>query len=132
MSIEAHKKLIVEFMKAFADTDYSTMTSLMTDDGTWTVPGQLPISGPHPKDEMVMLLEQMKEQFASPVEWVATGMIAEGDAVAVECYSSLDTTRGQEYRNRYHLIFRFRDGKISELIEYCDTKHVYDVFLAPS
>jgi uncharacterized protein len=131
MGIEANKQLVHQFMQLFSTNDYAAMATLMTDDATWTVPGDLPISGEHPKDEMIKVLEQMQQQFATPVQWIATGMIAEGDSVAAECESSVDTSRGRQYRNKYHIVFHFHGGRISRLVEYCDTKHVNDVFLTP-
>ena len=34
---------------------------------------------------------------------------------------------GKTYHQRYHFLFRVRDGKIAELREYFDTMHANDV-----
>jgi len=34
---------------------------------------------------------------------------------------------GAVYRNEYHFLFRWRDGKLAELREYMDTELVTDV-----
>lgn len=110
--------------------DFDALMDVMTEDATWQVPGDLAVSGVHTKLAMKQILEQMATKFASPVIWTASGMIGEGDKVAAECLSSIDTNDGREYRNRYHILFQIRDGKVAKLVEYCDTKHVQDVFLS--
>jgi ketosteroid isomerase-like protein len=35
---------------------------------------------------------------------------------------------GKIYDNAYHFVFTFRDDKIREVLEYCCTYTVYDVF----
>lgn len=130
MSIEENKRGVERYMEVMCTGDFDALMELMTEDAHWTVPGDLPVSGKHPKLEMKKILESMSEQFAGDIQWSTTGMIAEGNKVAAEAVSSIATTSGREYRNLYHIVFEFRDGKISDLIEYCDTKHVQDVFLS--
>ncbi len=129
MSIEANKRIVRNFMAAIAAQNWHEMAELMTEDGTWVVPGDLPISGPYNRTALITMMQGMGERFASPVAFNELGMISEGDKVAVECSSEIDTKDGKQYRNRYHMLFEMRDGKIAQMREYCDTKHVYDVFL---
>lgn len=130
MSVEDNKQVVKKYMETMCTGDFDALMDVMTEDATWTVPGDLAVSGEHPKLEMKQILEAMATKFASPVVWEATGMIGEGDKVAAECLSSIDTSDGKEYRNRYHILFQIRDGKIAKLVEYCDTKHVQDIFLS--
>jgi len=57
--------------------------------------------------------------------------IAEGDSVALEVVSSGDLKNGRLFRQEYHMLMQFRDGKISAVREYLDTQHAYDVWVAP-
>lgn len=130
MGIVDNKQVVHAFIDAITAQDFDGMADLMTEDGTWQVPGDLAISGTHSKHDMKRLLEQMAERFGTPVQFKANSMIGEGGSVAAQCVSSIDTNDGRAYRNRYHLLFEFEAGKIARLIEYCDTKHVHDIFLS--
>jgi uncharacterized protein len=33
----------------------------------------------------------------------------------------VETRSGKRYNNEYCFVFRFRNGKIAEVVEYCDT-----------
>ena len=48
-------------------------------------------------------------------------LLAEGDRVVVQARGTAKTTRGASYNQTYCYIFRVADGRISEVIEYCDT-----------
>jgi uncharacterized protein len=128
--VEQNKRTVERYMEVMCTGDFDALRELMTDDAHWTVPGDLPVSGRHSMYEIKQILGQMAGQFAGLGAWKATGMIAEGDTVAAEAISSIDTRSGREYRNRYHIVFHFRDGKISDLVEYCGTKHLHDIFLS--
>src|SRR3546814_20342561 len=45
-------------------------------------------------------------------------MIGEGDDVAVEAETDSEMLNGRRYNNRYHFVFRLRDGKFCEVREY--------------
>ena len=57
--------------------------------------------------------------------------IAEADRVAVEVESAGDLKNGRRYRQQYHMLLTFKDGKISSVREYLDTQHANDVWSAP-
>ena len=57
--------------------------------------------------------------------------IAEADRVAVEVESAGDLKNGRRYRQQYHMLLTFKDGKISSVREYLDTQHANDVRSAP-
>ncbi len=57
--------------------------------------------------------------------------LAEGDQVALEVVSAGDLKNGRQYRQEYHMLMKFRDGKIASVREYLDTQHANDVWVAP-
>jgi len=57
--------------------------------------------------------------------------IGEGNFVALEVESSGDLQNGRLYRQQYHMLMEFRDGKIASVREYLDTQHAHDVWVAP-
>ncbi len=52
------------------------------------------------------------------------------DRVVVETELTARTPSGDEYRNEYAFFFEFRDGRISEIREYVDTRLAADFFSA--
>ena len=56
--------------------------------------------------------------------------LAEGGRVALEVTSSGDLKNGRLYRQEYHFLLEFRDGKICAVREYLDTQHTHDVWIA--
>jgi ketosteroid isomerase-like protein len=64
----------------------------------------------------------------SPLSMTVTGVTAEGDRVAVEAFCDAELTNGTTYHNLYHFLFEFRDGLVSAVREYNDSKHAYDIW----
>jgi hypothetical protein len=60
-----------------------------------------------------------------------TGMVAEGDRVAVEAESYGELANGRVYDQRYHFLMTIRDGRIAEVREYLDTQHVFATWFQP-
>lgn len=67
------------------------------------------------------LLQPLFCLFATEYRARAINLIAEGDLVVAEVRGDVMTKRGERYNNEYCFIFHFRDGKIDEVVEYCDT-----------
>ncbi len=57
--------------------------------------------------------------------------IGEVNFVAVEVESFGNLKNGRFYRQEYHMLMEFRDGKIAAVREYLDTQHANDVWVAP-
>jgi len=55
--------------------------------------------------------------------------IEENNILAVEVESHTETNLGKIYANKYCIIFKMVDGKISEVREYNDSLHVTEVLL---
>ncbi len=72
----------------------------------------------------------MLEGLQAGLKMRVTSMIAEGDKVAVEALSEGGLRNGRGYRQEYHFVLEFRDGKISVVREYLDTQHAHDVWIA--
>lgn len=57
----------------------------------------------------------------------AQRMIIEGDQAVVLCQGDAETVEGRRYDNTYCWVFRLRNGRLVELIEYMDTQLVATV-----
>jgi ketosteroid isomerase-like protein len=125
---EANKELAARFLQLFSQGPAAAALAMTTDDFEYWVPGNIPLSGRHNKTTVAQLLEGMAGAFKTPLEIEVLAYTAQDDRVAVEARSKATTATGKPFRNTYHFLFRFRDGKIAELREYMDTAHVVEAF----
>ncbi len=133
MSAKEHKAVTRELFARFTASDIDGVLALMTDDCTWLIPGKperVRTAGLYDKTRIARLFHRMLEGLEGGLRMTVTGVLAEGDRVAVEVQSEGDLKNGRQYRQRYHFAIELRDGKICAVREYLDTQHVYDVWLA--
>lgn len=133
MSAETNKALLQQIFAALAWGDRRPYAAALADDFTWIVPGQHAWSGVWRGRETVArdLLAPLFAQFAGKYTNEAKSFIAEGDRVVVECQGHVKTKAGEAYNNSYCLIYRLRDGKIVELVEYLDSALAERVLTPP-
>lgn len=134
MSTEENKAVAHHLFERFTAGDIDGVLATMADDSTWWIAGKKersPAAGLHPKDRIGRLFHRMLAALKSGLEMKVVSCIAEGDRVAVEVVSSGDLTNGRAYRQEYHMLLTFRDGRIAAVREYLDTQHANDVWAAP-
>jgi ketosteroid isomerase-like protein len=73
----------------------------------------------------------MVDALESGLNMSVVSCMAEGDRVALEVVSAGNLKNGRQYRQEYHMLLTFRDGKIMSVREYLDTQHANDVWSAP-
>lgn len=120
------------FFELFSASDIDGVLALMTDDATWRIPGKkelTPTAGLYSKERIGRLFRRMLDNLSSGLRMTVLYSIAEGDRVALEVTSSGDLKNGRLYRQEYHFIMEFRDGKICAVREYLDTQHAHDVWI---
>ena len=118
---EQNKKTAIAFVEAMARTGIDV--TVVTDDAQWWVPG----TGWLSRGQFMKLVEMFGERVGGPVTLTIEGVTAEEDRVAVEAQAHAALKNGKTYRNTYHFLFIFRDGKICRAKEYNDTLHVREV-----
>ncbi|MFD0853761.1 nuclear transport factor 2 family protein [Actinomadura adrarensis] len=128
---EANKKLLQEIFDQMAKGNTRAMSDAMADDFRWIFPGDWSWTGTWgPKDVTLKgLLRPLMAQFTE-YRSEADLILADGDRVIVQAHSEATTTRGNAYNQTYCFIFRVADGKLTEVIEHCDTALV-DRVLTP-
>jgi uncharacterized protein len=134
MSTEANKAIAFTFFARFTANDIEGALASMAEDATWWIAGKKersPSAGLYPKDKIGRLFNRMVNALESGLKMTVISSIAEGDHVALEVVSSGDLKNGRQYRQEYHMLLRFRDGKITSVREYLDTQHANDVWAAP-
>ena len=130
MSIEANKKVVTEFLAHFKRKEVQQALDKMTADATWWIGGKpelFPICGLKTKAQIGEILFSLIPTSKDGLSITPSGMVAEGDKVAVEAESFGVLGNGRTYNNFYHFLFTIRDGKIAAVKEYLDTMHTADV-----
>jgi uncharacterized protein len=134
MSTEQNKAIAFRFFERFSRSDISGALDTMADDATWWIPGKKersPAAGLYSKEKIGRLFHRMLGALKTGLTMQVISCIAEGDRVAVEVVSSGDLKNARRYRQEYHMLLRFRDGKITSVREYLDTQHANDIWSAP-
>lgn len=120
------------FFELFSASDLDGVLALMTDDATWRIPGKkelTPTAGLYSKERIGRLFRRMLDNLTGGLHMTVLSCIAEADRVALEVTSSGDLKNGRLYRQEYHILMEFRDGRICAVREYLDTQHAHDVWI---
>jgi len=114
---------VSEVFEQMARGNTRALADAMADDFRWIFPGSWSWAGTWgPKDVVLdQLLRPLLAQFSDRYRSRAELILADEDRVVVVARGRATTTRGDAYENTYCFIFRVVDGKLSEVIEHCDT-----------
>ena len=125
--VENNKLLARELVDAINRGDTQWFMDNYADDVVVWTTGNTLISGKHGKDQVEDFAGGIFEAFPEGLVFTIHGMVAEGDSVARETESEGIHASGKGYNNFYHMLVKFRDGKVTLLKEYLDTELVTDV-----
>lgn len=123
MSAAENKDTIRRIYAALETGDREVFGASVHADYVWRLAGQTDWSRRFEGQAAVRrdLLAPLFHLFAGTYVARAINLIADGDQVVAEVRGDVMTKSGQRYDNQYCFIFRFRDGKIAEIVEYGDT-----------
>lgn len=127
METEENKRIVSEWFGRLGAGDVAGAFDMLSEDATWWIAGGIektPGAGEHTKEQARRLLSNMGRQLKDGLRMTVRGMIAEGDRVAAEVTSRGELRGGEVYANEYHFALTLRGGKIAQVREYMDTKHV--------
>jgi uncharacterized protein (TIGR02246 family) len=127
------KAVLTAYVSAVEAGDAEAIRASFAEDATWTLAGELPISGAWVGREAIIdefLPSAMSHYQPGSVRLEITGMIAEGDNVALQWTSRARTLDGTPYENDCIGVFTVRDGKIRSVHEYMDTHYAYRALTA--
>ena len=128
MSLEqTNKNLTAAFFEAMQRADADAIADAYCEDGRVVTMGNTLISGARGKEEIRSFAAGVLDAFPDGLAFTVHTMTAEGDRVAVEATSAGRHVSGRDYRNEYHFLFTWKEGRIIELKEYMDTELVTDV-----
>ncbi|KOV84465.1 nuclear transport factor 2 family protein [Nocardia sp. NRRL S-836] len=133
MGTAENKRLVQDVFDRVARGDTAALTEAMADDFHWVFPGGWSWSGSWGPKEVALggLLRPLMAQFTD-YRLAADLVIAEEDRVVVQARGHGTTTRGERYHQTYCFVLRVTGGKISELVEHCDTALVERVLDHPA
>jgi ketosteroid isomerase-like protein len=128
MLVDANKDVIRRMFTAQLANDIETYAQILADDLRWEIM-QFGIDKPRTKPEMLEMLGAVHLSLNGG-HWskeIVT-MTGEGDTVAVEATAEMELSNGNLYRQRYHYVYRLREGQIFFVREYLDTLAAVDAF----
>lgn len=123
MSAAANKAIIRQALEGTAEGDGRAFVAMLSDVARWTIIGTTSWSRTFDGKPAILsqLLAPLAANFAGRNVVSAGRIVAEGDTVMAEGRNHSVTVNGERYDNRYAWVFTFRDGKVVDILEYCDT-----------
>lgn len=123
MSVEDNKSAVREIYAAMEKGDRSVFGAFVDSEYVWRFPSKASWSDRYvgEADIRERLLGPLFNQFTTRYTARIINLLGEGDTVVAEIEGDVQTKSGVRYNNQYCMLFRFRDGKIIEIVEYCDT-----------
>jgi uncharacterized protein len=134
MGNEANRQVIDKLFDRISANDVSGAVGMLTDDCIWHVPGKpksLALAGPKDKQAITELFKTIAQMMPSGLRIKSKDFICDGDRVAVQAESTGAVVNGRQYDNQYHFVMKIRDGKVAQVIEYCDTLNIKEVLIDP-
>ena len=122
----ANKGAVLEWLSALSEARYDDAWALMDPTAEYWVLRQrvsIPMT-----DFADLYVGHMKKTFVDGLRFTPGTMTAEDDRVAVLADSDGELVSGGRYDNKYHFLFRLRDGLISHVWEYGDTYQSWKAF----
>ncbi|MGA8114594.1 MAG: nuclear transport factor 2 family protein [Actinocatenispora sp.] len=125
------RAVVSDYVAALVKGDVDALRASFAADATWTMPGDLPVSGTWTGPDQIIdgFLAGMMERLdpTVPVQVEPGAIIADGELAVAQWTSRARTRDGQQYENDYSVLFRVRDSKIVEVFEYLDTLYAHRV-----
>jgi len=129
------KTVAAQYVAAVQAGDEHAIRDLFAPDATWTLAGELPISGVWKGRAAIIdefLATAMSHYEPGSISLEITGMIAEHDRVVIQWTSRARTRDGRPYENGCIGVFTIRDGRIQYVREYMDTLYAHEVAFSDS
>ncbi|MEO3784056.1 nuclear transport factor 2 family protein [Actinocorallia sp. B10E7] len=123
MDIDQNKQFVQRIFEHMAEGNVRAMSDALADDCRWVFPGNWSWAGEWASKPVVVngLLRPLMAQFAGDYRSEADLILADGDRVMVQARGYATTMNGEPYHQTYCYIFRVADGRITEVVEHCDT-----------
>jgi len=134
MTTQDNRRLLAAIFAALAEGDSGPLTDAMSENFRWRFAGEwswVRDWGDTKQEVRKNLLRPLMAQFAD-YRSRAEEIIADGDRVVVRATAEATTTRGDAYPQAYCFVFRVQNGRLADVLEYCDTALVERVLTLPT
>lgn len=126
MTIQDNKAIAKRFIEGLGSCNVDELELTLNDTAIFWIMARsegLPLPRRMTKTELCSNTRRMADILPNGISHKITGMIGEGDHVAVEteCYAELPG--GKKYNNLFHFFITIRDGKVETIREYTDLLH---------
>ena len=126
MNSDQNRQTALLYLDLSSRGEYAAGMDLLAEDFVLSGMGMPPMDFTVPKADLRKLIEQTAAQFTGPLAFVVHGTTTQGDRVAIEATRDSFTPDGDAYRQRYHILFLFENGKIKEFREYACTYTLHE------
>ena len=123
MNLTENKRLVARFFDLLNAGAHDEAVSLLTDDFIWSIPESIPGGGEKSPAEFRELLTGIMSLYDSQPQYTVVSMTAEGDRVSAELIGMGNLKNGNQFRNRYHMLFFLSGHSIRRVNEYVDTHY---------
>jgi ketosteroid isomerase-like protein len=131
MSESRNVRPLKKYHGALQASDGEKMASMLAPDlRYWISPGSA-FSGTHDKASILALLPSIFEAQSGPTTLTYREVTAQDDRISLVADGTMPLKSGGSYDQTYHWLFKFRDDKIVEILEYLDILAVWKAFGAP-
>ena len=128
MSESRNVALLKEYLGALQASDGDKMASMLHPDlRYWVSPGSA-FSGNHDKPSLLALLPAIFDAQSGPTVLTYREITAQDDRISVVADGTMPLKSGGSYDQTYHWLFKFRDDKVVEILEYIDILEVWKAF----
>lgn len=131
MTPAQQKERAVEFLSMLENPDPAKIEPIVADNFEWRVmtrmQGFAPVKG---KEALKGFAKGLKAMMPHGLNMKYGTVFSEGNNVSVQCESNTTAANGRKYSNLYHFYVKFEGDRIAQVLEYCDTNHAREVFVA--
>lgn len=123
---EESRLVLQRYLDALVAGEIDTIANSFADDVSWSLHGDLPLSGVRRgRDQVMEFLMSAGSLYAPGTQQFSFGAItAEGERAVLEWrVRGVAAATGLDYDNEYCGVFVIRDGRIAEVREYLDSLH---------
>ena len=116
-------EIVQQWFNLIAAGDAAGAFALFAEDISYTLKGTTPISGTYIGMQSLVddFFTPWRKQIVGDIVLTVDELIGDGDRIAVRARGKAKTIYDLPYDNDYVFIFGLGGGKITEVIEYCDT-----------
>ncbi|SEB61466.1 hypothetical protein SAMN05216483_0008 [Streptomyces sp. 2131.1] len=129
----ASKAVVQAYMDTLMTGDMDALRGFFTPETTWTLAGDLPVSGTWTGPEEILgeFVPMMVARLVpESMELEFEGLIGEGERVLAEWNTRALARTGGRYDQHCVAVFTIREGRITSVREYFDTLHAKTVVFA--